>query len=1001
MSLLHSLLESPLIQRLGWTLLHSLWQMTVAGLVLAVALVALRNRAAQARYACACAMMLLVAGMPIVTFLVIKGPALRRDVEPRDVQALAVSDPRSRQAALPENTEAPHRPIMVGGPRENEQFANAPAPKVSTWKSVVPIDRVSRTLPWIVLSWIAGVLAMSVWNFGGWLAVQQLRRLSIKPAGTGADEMLRKLASRLRLHRPIRLMRSALAQTPLVIGVLKPMILVPASLLTDLPPSELESILAHELAHILRQDYLINLLQSVIETLLFHHPAVWWISRQIRIERENCCDDLALSITGDRATYVRALATVAAVRAPMLAPAASGGNLLARLRRIVGTPDAAAPRSSRWIAGVVVGVLLLAGATPRLLSMARAGDEQKTPGANPTADADLVRVRGRVLDPEGKPFAGARVVTAPNWWPIPGDHPAVLSAASSGADGRFEISFKKSQVNLFSAGNGTPGDELWKKLNIAASAAGFGLAWRRFDDVDAQGNVILQLVPDRAIEGRIVDLEAHPVSGMSVTARSMSNRILAASENQFYPPADYLSLTSPLGVLEMPPGVTDADGRFVIRGLGENRWVTLEFHHDQFALGGARIATRQTPPAPPPGSAHPLGSKFELVAAPAISVSGIVRDAGTHKPLAGVGLQSSIDWSRPRPQAITDDQGRYRINGLPRGSVEIAAWSLNEPYVPTFSETPEGAGPGPLTIDFELHKGLWISGKVSSRADGSPVPAMVEYRPLRTNAAIRGIKILQLGWGVSPLNGQTQPDGTYRVVAIPGGGILAARTRDGRYRTGSGFDQIKHPDSDVTASRFNAAREISLPDDATSATADFLLDLGNSLHVSCIDPDGKALAVTAVGFTVDKLTGSAQFASGEFEVTGLSREGSRQLYIVNRDRKLGKAVLLSPEQIAGAKLVVKLEQMASVTGRLINADGDPVRRNLIIASVVDPSAHSESGVLVVESSADGRFTLNLPAGCTFKIQTTTRTAATYATLKKDFSVVSGTTVDLGDVRLKE
>jgi len=283
MSLLNSLLDSPRIQRLGWALLHSLWQMTVAGLMLAVALAALRNRAARARYACACAMMLLLAGMPIITFLMIEGPALRRDVEPSGVQGLAVSDPRSRQAALPEITEAPHRSIAVDRPRENEQFVNTSALKSSTWKSLVPADRLSRALPWIVLSWIAGVLAMSIWNFGGWLAVQQLRRLSIKRAGTGADELLRKLASRLRLRRPIRLMRSALAQTPLVIGVLKPMILVPASLLTDLPPSELESILAHELAHILRQDYLINLLQSVIETLLFYHPAVWWISRQIRI----------------------------------------------------------------------------------------------------------------------------------------------------------------------------------------------------------------------------------------------------------------------------------------------------------------------------------------------------------------------------------------------------------------------------------------------------------------------------------------------------------------------------------------------------------------------------------------------------------------------------------------------------------------------------------------------------------------------------------------------
>ena len=98
----------------------------------------------------------------------------------------------------------------------------------------------------------------------------------------------------------------------------------------------MEALLAHELAHVLRHDYLVNLLQSVVETLLFYHPVTWWVSRRIRAERENCCDDLALSVTRDRAAYARALATVAGVWAPALAPAAAGSELLPRLRRVLG-----------------------------------------------------------------------------------------------------------------------------------------------------------------------------------------------------------------------------------------------------------------------------------------------------------------------------------------------------------------------------------------------------------------------------------------------------------------------------------------------------------------------------------------------------------------------------------------------------------------------------------------------------------------------------------------
>ena len=121
---------------------------------------------------------------------------------------------------------------------------------------------------------------------------------------------------------------------------MKPVVLLPASALAGLTPQQLEAILAHELAHIRRHDYLVNLLQTLVETLLFYHPAVWWLSRRIRIERENCCDDLAVSLCGDPCTYARALADLEALRGPArsLAMAANGGSLLQRVRRLLGAP---------------------------------------------------------------------------------------------------------------------------------------------------------------------------------------------------------------------------------------------------------------------------------------------------------------------------------------------------------------------------------------------------------------------------------------------------------------------------------------------------------------------------------------------------------------------------------------------------------------------------------------------------------------------------------------
>ena len=130
---------------------------------------------------------------------------------------------------------------------------------------------------------------------------------------------------------------SAVAQTPAVIGWIRPVVLLPASALSGLEPGQIEALLAHELAHIRRHDYLVNLLQTAVETLLFYHPAVWWVGRQMRAERENCCDDLAVAVCGDALVYARALTELEQIRiaAPRLAMAANDGSLLNRVRRLL------------------------------------------------------------------------------------------------------------------------------------------------------------------------------------------------------------------------------------------------------------------------------------------------------------------------------------------------------------------------------------------------------------------------------------------------------------------------------------------------------------------------------------------------------------------------------------------------------------------------------------------------------------------------------------------
>ena len=204
-------------------------------------------------------------------------------------------------------------------------------------------------LPWLVGAWGVGVLGLSLRLLGGWLWIQWLVRHETRPVAERWAESLARLQGRLRIARPVRLLESIRLQVPLAVGWLRPVILLPVTALTGLPSDQLEAILAHELAHIRRYDYLVNLVQSVVETLLFYHPAAWWISARIRAEREHCCDDWAVEVCGDRLIYARALAALEEQRSAgwLLAPSARDGSLLDRVRRLLGV-DSSVESAGRW-----------------------------------------------------------------------------------------------------------------------------------------------------------------------------------------------------------------------------------------------------------------------------------------------------------------------------------------------------------------------------------------------------------------------------------------------------------------------------------------------------------------------------------------------------------------------------------------------------------------------------------------------------------------------------
>ncbi len=372
-----SLISHPAIQALGWALVHFVWQGLAIAAVCGLALATMRRQAPTWRYAVGCLGLGLMACAPVVTFCwLLTHPALdgitrlneRSSVaqrsglpaDPTSPELLVVRpQPFTRSSIAPANLVEPMSGTEPGAP-STALGAAAAANRfdLAAWRG-----RVEPYLPMCVVVWLCGVFALSIRLAGGLRRIVQWRRDAAPMTECALLELVQSLAVRMRLDRSIDVRLSQRMSVPAVVGWFRPVILVPASMVTGLTPSEWESIFAHELAHIRRHDYLVNIFQTLVETVLFYHPAVWWMSERIRAEREHCCDDLAVAACGNRLAFARALARMEELRCgeERLALAANGGSLLARIRRLAADESCDRPARAAVGTALAAGTLLLPG----------------------------------------------------------------------------------------------------------------------------------------------------------------------------------------------------------------------------------------------------------------------------------------------------------------------------------------------------------------------------------------------------------------------------------------------------------------------------------------------------------------------------------------------------------------------------------------------------------------------------------------------------------------
>lgn len=352
MNFIIDLFPADFIQALGWTLFHSIWQGFLVAIILLIGLKITDDKSAKFRYALSfAALMILLFSSGITFYSYYNDPQYSVTIHSYLTKESLDKTQDNLNTAQIDST--------------NKSFLLDDAEKLF-----------SNNLQIIVAAWLIGFIIFTFRFCGGLIYISRLKNVNHLELPNHIKEKLDHISSRLLNNKKLHVFESIHVSVPLTIGFLKPIILFPIGLISSLPIAQIEAILAHEIAHIKRYDFFVNIIQSIAETILFYHPVVWWISSVIRNERENCCDDIAIKLCMDRIAYSNALINIQQLKASnsILAIALNGkeSNLFRRIKRMNETKNS---RTNYGIKFAVFSFLILFIAVVSLLSTSTYGSK--------------------------------------------------------------------------------------------------------------------------------------------------------------------------------------------------------------------------------------------------------------------------------------------------------------------------------------------------------------------------------------------------------------------------------------------------------------------------------------------------------------------------------------------------------------------------------------------------------------------------------------------------